>query len=76
MYPKTVSYTPECNIMSLNIQEKVVQHTEEHICIAVIRGQVQLFPLLLGFGTIIIYVHSNKTIFFVLLGVGGFRQGL
>lgn len=63
MYPKTVSYTPECNVMSLIMQEKVVKHTEEHICIAVIRGQIQLFPLLFGFGTKKIYVHSNETNF-------------
>lgn len=57
--------------MSLIVQEKVVKHTEEHIHIAVIGGQIRLFPLLLGFGATKIYVHSKKTIFFVCFFGGG-----
>lgn len=47
--------------MSRITQATVVNRMEEDICIAVIRGQIQLFPLLFGFDTAKIPVHPTKT---------------
>lgn len=59
--------------MSLTIQAKVVEHMEWHICIAVIRGQIQLFSLLLGFATTKIHMHLTTAHF---EAVGGWGQKL